>query len=525
MPKPEYQDAPSKSLQQGLLTLLIWSDPASGKIRQKIDPNLFTTDVYRNVVSRCFEYIDKYGRAPKHAMGELLHKELRGKDAEMYAELINDARAANAGTDPTFWLDHLDGFIQTQILKLGVIRASEAIQAGNTDEALATLRPIVEAKGKRAINGHAHIQLQKGSDIKPRTIRWLWDQRIPRGKLTMVVGDPGHGKSTLLLDLAARVTSGRAWPDGVPGEQAKTRVIFMSSEDDAADTLLPRFKAMGGNPDLIFFKGMVERRDRKTGVVGQSEFSLADVEPLKTAITDLGRWPRVGLVVIDPISTSLAGADANANAQVRALLAPIIRLASEQNFALVVISHLNKDQQKAIQHRTVGSIAWNAAARAVYGVGPDPENEPENERDLRRLFVRIKCNIAPPQPGLSYRIGSKQIRELPGSEQAIIEWDDAPVTLTAEEVFGPKQSRDGSSQRANVETHLKEMLADGPIAAKEAEAQLEAEGYSKDTIYRARQSLGIKSERQRDGFVWSMPSKGKPKFKTKAKSKLRLARR
>lgn len=216
MPRPEYQDAPSKNIQQGLLTLLVWSDSASGKIRRKIEPNLFTSEVYRNIVGRCFDYIDKYGKAPKHALGQLLQEQLRGKDSELYAECINDAKEARRGVDEQYWLDKLDGFIQLQNLKLGVIKASESIQAGNADEALATLRPIVEAKGRPAISGSAHIRLQRGSEIKMRGVRWLWNDRIPRGKLTLLVGDPGAGKTTLLLNLAARrtrsVPAARPWP-------------------------------------------------------------------------------------------------------------------------------------------------------------------------------------------------------------------------------------------------------------------------------------------------------------------------
>src|SRR5712691_6250135 len=101
------------------------------------------------------------------------------------------------------------------------------------------------------------------SDIKSEQLHWLWEKRIPRGKLTILDGDPGLGKSLLTLDLAARITTGRPMPDGTPGVQGS--VVLIAPEDGAADTIKPRVEAAGGDPSHIRLLTFVESRDPRTG--------------------------------------------------------------------------------------------------------------------------------------------------------------------------------------------------------------------------------------------------------------------
>jgi len=190
--------------------------------------------------------------------------------------------------------------------------------------------------------------------VKPEPIRWLWPGRVPLGKLTLIVGDPGLGKSFLTLDLAARVSAGEPWPDAPGAENTPGAVVLLSAEDDLADTIRPRLDAAGAD---------VER------VAALSISSLQrDLPDLEKAMHDA---PGVRLVVIDPITAYLAGTDSHKNADVRSLLAPLAELAARHRVAVVAVSHLNKHVGGSALYRAQGSLAFTAAARAVWLVAKD----------------------------------------------------------------------------------------------------------------------------------------------------------
>ncbi|NOZ21119.1 MAG: AAA family ATPase [Planctomycetes bacterium] len=334
------------------------------------------------------------------------------------------------------------------------------------------------------------------ADVKPEPIRWLWPGRIALGKPTLFVGDPGTGKSCVTLDMAACVSRGRPWPDGSePSERGS--VILLSAEDSPGDTIRPRLDAAGADVSQIYIlESVMERNDR--GEIVRRMFCLqADVAQLDGAIK---RVSDVGLVVVDPISAYLAGVDSHSNTDVRGVLAPLSDLAARHRIALVAVSHFNKATGTSAIYRAMGSLAFTAAARAVWCASRDKDN-PD-----RRLFLPIKNNIGKDVSGLAYSLESTP----DNPDVPVVVWEPDPVTITAEEALRDQsEGKQGDSPIEDAEEWLRDALGDGPLPSKDVLRMARENGHSERTLRRAKKALGITVSKE--GFeagstwYWSLP--------------------
>jgi hypothetical protein len=337
------------------------------------------------------------------------------------------------------------------------------------------------------------------SDIEPKPVSWLWPGRIARGKVSIIAGNPGLGKSQVTASLAAIVTTGGRWPvdrsQCIPGD-----VVILSAEDDPADTLRPRLEAAGANLHRVHVLDAVILGYTGEGQRQNRTFSLQnDLEGLSAKLAELGD---VAAVVIDPITAYLGDVDSHRNAEVRALLAPLSELAAVHGTAIIGISHLNKSAGTEALMRVTGSLAFVAAARAAYLVAEDPENP------ARRFFLPMKNNIGPDSEGLAFRIESATVQSSAGPLQtSLVVWDSDPVTTTADEVMRT-QAPEHSSALREAEEWLQETLSEPASAAEIARMAADA-GISRKTLRRASESLKIVKEKSgmKAGWVWSLPPK------------------
>lgn len=341
------------------------------------------------------------------------------------------------------------------------------------------------ASASTAVSTLANLRLF--SAIAPQKLRWLWPGRIPLGKLTLFVGDPGLGKSLLTLDAAARLSRGTPWPDEEPCEPGDT--IILSAEDDAADTIRPRLDAAGADVSRVHLLESV-RVVTADGKSVESGFSLErDISVLEDVLKETG----ARFVSIDPVSAYLGGTDSHANAEVRGLLAPLAALAAKYAVTVVAVTHLRKSAGAAI-HRAIGSLAFAAGPRAVWGITADPENK------SRRLFLPVKMNLAPDGDGLAYHI------EAPNGI-AKITWESGPVAVDVNAAMGGFETPEGNSERCEAEQWLREYLADGPVAAGEVIRTAAGAGISKATLWRAAHSLKVVKRKlggRGAGWEWSL---------------------
>jgi len=316
------------------------------------------------------------------------------------------------------------------------------------------------------------------STVTRSEIEWLWPNRFAIGKLSLISGNPGLGKSTLSLEMAAHVSCGTHWPvDG--GYAARGDTLILSAEDDIADTILPRLEAMEADVSRIHALTMIDYAN-EDGSISQRMFSLEkDIGLLDKLLAEL---PECRLVIIDPISAYMGHVDSHKNSDVRGLLAPVAELAQRARVAVIGVTHLNKGSSKAI-YRTMGSLAFVAAARAVWGIVED-EDIPG-----RVLMLPVKNNIAPKGDGLAYQILS---HELGGS---YLEWEPESVEASMDETLYQDGERSAVDEAAD---WLEDVLAYGRVATTDLQRLAKQAGHSWATVRRAKNK--IRAEHEQEGF-------------------------
>lgn len=329
------------------------------------------------------------------------------------------------------------------------------------------------------------------SDVMPEKLEWLWPDRIPLGKLTLLAGDPGLGKSFVTLDMAARVSRGVVWPDDSTKRQPVGSVVIFNCEDGLADTIRPRLDRANADVSKIIAVEGIKVFDVETGEAQQRGFTLAnDLPRLEVVVRDL---TDCRLIVIDPISGFLGDTDSHKNADVRALLSPLKGLAEKYHAAVLMVTHLAKGTGGKSIYRSMGSLAFTAAARAAWHVTKDPDDP------IRRLILPAKMNLAPDPTGLAYRI-----------EDGCVHWEADPVRMTADDVLARElnQHADGHGrERDEAEAWLREYLADGEVESKRLKADALEHGISTATLRRARKNVCKRPHKSSmDGpWMWSLP--------------------
>jgi AAA domain-containing protein len=340
---------------------------------------------------------------------------------------------------------------------------------------------------------------RRASDVQPEKLIWVWPGRIPEGKLVLVGGPPGLGKSQLTAFMAATISNGGNWPCN-EGSTIVGSVIFMSAEDGIEDTIVPRLMAAGANLDRVHIVASATKPDG----TGRKTFSLkTDVDLLEAKAKEIAD---VRLIIVDPISAYMGGSDGNGNVETREVLEPLAEMANRLHIAVVAVTHLNKGggggNQTAL-NRFSGSIAFIAAARAAFAVLEDPEN------DERRFLLQAKNNLGPKCKGLVFRMEQRVVSEGIVSSN-IIFFENEQVSQSIDEALTASENRGGdggqTTGKEDVAEFLTEVLAAGPVDVLEVERQARLAGLLGDnkrirenkSFRAARKHLGILS--QRDGF-------------------------
>jgi hypothetical protein len=363
------------------------------------------------------------------------------------------------------------------------------------------------------------------ADVKPQNTRWLWPGRIPLGRVTLLVSDPGLGKSLLALDIAARVSTGANWPDECakqpnsnatssdhssfdighssftpPNPQSEIRnpkspasALLLTSEDDLADTIRPRLEALGADCEKILAINSIPGEN--TNDVPRAFALNRDLARLRSLLDAV---PDCRLIIIDPVSAFLGGTNEHSNADVRALLAALTTIARDRNLAVLMVSHLRKKEGAAI-YRTMGSLAFVAAARAVWLVSKDPADS------NKRLLMPLKSNLAPDATALAFVIESDGDRRA-----SRIRWSPDSVTVTPDSLLDadrPVGRPDDDRQRAI--QWLRQRLAKGPQPARDVIQEAKALAISYGTLRRALRDLGGQAARQSNlptaPWLWKLP--------------------
>jgi archaellum biogenesis ATPase FlaH len=286
--------------------------------------------------------------------------------------------------------DLINNYAQT-LLKLGMKkREVDAKVKQLFDSMKQTIRESTEDE----LNGTAL------SAVETHQIEWLWQGRIPLGKITILEGDPGVGKSLIALNIAACISAGHPMPDGTPGIQGG--VILIAPEDGAADTIKPRLEAVGGDLTQVLLLDTMEIFDVKRRGIFDYPFSLPrDLQDLEIII----KRRNAKLVVLDPLMAVLGREVSASNDQgIREVLTPLAQLAERTKCAILIIRHLNKGNSPNSLYRGAGSIGIIGAARMGLIVVRDPNDE------QRCILATNKNNLSKHASHLIYQIGENEQR-------------------------------------------------------------------------------------------------------------------
>ncbi len=325
-------------------------------------------------------------------------------------------------------------------------------------------------------------------DVQSKRVTWLWPGRIPRGKLCILDGDPGLGKSTLALELAARVSVGDAMPGCTSGQQEPAGAVLLSAEDDLGDTIRPRLDAACADVSRIVALRMVP------GIDGERPPVLPDdLHQLRAAIERVDAV----LVVIDPLMAYLNGkTDAHRDQDVRTVLHRLARLAEETDAAVVCIRHLNKTSGVNPLYRGGGSIGIIGAARAGLIVARDPDDE------SRRVLASTKNNLSAESESASLAFHL----ETASNGSCRLVWQ-GPCDHSAADLLAVSANPEDRTVLGEAKDFIRDILAIGPVRATEVQAQAREGDISKRTLQRAKTDLGVESHRTNDAWWWALPAK------------------
>lgn len=357
---------------------------------------------------------------------------------------------------------------------------SDLLDAGYT---LDELDPLAETED---------VSRYVAANVKTRKVEWAWPGYMALGKLSIIEGDPGDGKSVLTVDLAARWSNGQPMPDGsIHG--GPWPVFMVSAEDDMEDTIVPRLIAAGARLDQVslFPHGSTPEQPFQFGT---------DLPALERAILETG----ARIIFFDPLASFLSSSvDTHNDMQVRHALYPLAALAVRCRAAVIAVRHLNKGGggTKAI-YRGNGSIAFTGAARAGFLVASDPDN-PQS-----RLLACVKTNLAQKPASMRYQILSST-EDIP-----YVEWGGSSEIDAQAALDGPKRQSEideefeGRRRERQYEIEfLVDLLRDGPKPWKEIVQIGKSEGFSDRTLRRARADAGlvkIVGDAGNAGVLWGL---------------------
>jgi len=311
------------------------------------------------------------------------------------------------------------------------------------------------------------------SSITETPVDWLWYPYIPFGKVTLLQGDPGCGKSTLMMNVISSMSVGSSSPDGRKFKKPM-HVIYQCSEDGAGDTIKPRLTAAGADCRNIAF--LDEETDWLT---------LSD-DRIRRAIADFN----AKLLVIDPVQAYLGDSDLSSVTGMRKVLRQLSSWAAMYECAIVLVGHLNKKQGSKDIYRSLGSIDLIASARSVLQI--DPSDDAAGVMTVRHL----KSSLAPRGPDLFFSIDPYRC----------VKWVDESSLCKPNDDAAIIQSTGKMSKLEQTMELLKVILSPGPAKASEISEIFSKENVSQKTLMNAKKLSGIQSIKKNGIWYWCLPS-------------------
>ena len=309
------------------------------------------------------------------------------------------------------------------------------------------------------------------SEVQAQPVKWLWYPYIPYGKITLIQGDPGDGKTTFVLAVAALLSNGNPMPECDSTDSPQT-VIYQTAEDGLADTIKPRLEEVGADCTRVV-------------VIDESEAPLSFSDGrIEQAIIKTG----AKLLILDPLQAYLGiDVDMHRANEIRPIFKTLGGVAERTGCAILIIGHMNKamSQTKGL-YRGLGSIDIAAAVRSILLVGRDKEQE------NTRVMAHLKSSLAPEGAPIAFELDQDGFRWVGKYEIGL---DDL--------LNGTRSDREPTKEAQAVILIL-EMLRDGEKPCNEVYARLSEHGIGRRTAENAKQTAGVKAIKKGAAWYWAV---------------------
>lgn len=311
-----------------------------------------------------------------------------------------------------------------------------------------------------------NLSLINMADVESKNVEFLWYPYIPYGKITIIQGDPGEGKTTAVLRIAALLTKGEKLPEDNQ-EREPVNVIYQTAEDGLADTVKPRLEAAGADCSRIL-------------VIDESDENLSMLDSrIEEALKETG----AKLIILDPIQAYLgSNVDMHRANEIRPVMKHLGNIAEKYGCAIILIGHMNKASGSKSTYRGLGSIDFQATARSVLIVGRIKDDP------TCRVIVHDKSSLAPEGPSIAFRL----------DKDNGFEWEGI-IDITVDELLSGEQK---TSKLNKAKDFLKSYLADGPKAYNDIEVEAAENGIKSRTLYTAKDELGVVSKKVGAKWFW-----------------------
>ena len=377
--------------------------------------------------------------------------------------------------DVSDWLDA--GGTSKQLNEL--VAKSERFAKKFAREARASVVP--KADRENPPTGFDPADVLRLEHVEAQTIGWLWKPWLPEGKLCLIDGDPGQGKSFVTLDIATRLSNGDPFPDGQRNPFGPQNTLLICCEDGLADTVVPRLQCRGADMARVFgYQG------HRVDGIPMSLPRLPDDLPLIRKVIE---HTNARLVVIDPLMAFLGDSiNTVSDASVRQVLTPLAVMADQMRVTVLFVRHLNKTNGKNAVYRGGGSIGITAAMRSAMMIGRHP-----HDRD-KRIFAMVKNNVAEEPKSIEFHLEPRDTGGI------TVSWDGV-TDLLANDLVG-----DAKGNAISPKDWLTTILVE-PMPAEAVLTQGKMAGYSERTMMRAKAELQIVSKRKRNEWYWLPPGR------------------
>ncbi len=318
------------------------------------------------------------------------------------------------------------------------------------------------------------MKLIKMDEVQTEKVSWLWYPYIPYGKITLIQGDPGDGKTTFILSVAALLTNGDAMPN-TEGTTEPVTIIYQTAEDGLSDTIKPRLVEVGADCSRVI-------------VIDESEHALTlSDERIEHAIIKTG----AKLLILDPLQAYLGSdVDMHRANEIRPVFKALAGAAERTGCAVVIIGHMNKMNGTKGLYRGLGSIDIAAAVRSILLVGRDKESE------NTRIMAHIKSSLAPEGCPIAFEL----------DRENGFHWVGA-YDISVDDILNGTHAEREPTKKLQTVSLITEMLHGDDMPCEKIYKRLEEHNISRRTAENAKKEAGVYSYKNGKEWYWSLSKK------------------